>query len=81
MEFKLEKLLTGQKPPREGWGKHSCHDHLGCEFESKRKRAEAYGLKHTTVDFRLKTGWTLEEALTTPAGQRQRGKKNDRVQT
>ena len=76
MEFKLEKLLTGRKSPccwktkapRGGWRRHSfvCQDHLGREFESKKKRADAYGLNHTTVDFRLKSGWTLEEALTIP---------------
>lgn len=30
--------------------------------------AEEYGLKHTTVQWRIHHGWTLEEALTIPAG-------------
>ena len=76
MEFEIEKLLTGRKSPRcwktkaprGGWRRHSfvCHDHLGREFESKKKRADAYGQNHTTVNSRLKSGWTLEEALTVP---------------
>ena len=87
MEFEIEKLLEGQKSPccwkskypRGSLRRHSlvCHDHLGREFESKRQRAHVYGLNHTTIDFRLKSGWTLEEALTIPAGQRMRGNRND----
>lgn len=94
MEFKLEKLLhksktellrwAGQKPRggkcRAGY---VCHDHLDRQFESKKKRAEAYGLPESTVDFRLKSGWTLEEALTVPKFAHNRhtgikGVRNDR---
>ena len=75
--FELEKLLLeGRKSPhswkgrtpRGGWRKCSfaCRDHLGRLYASKKQRADAYGQNHTTVDFRLKSGWTLEEALTIP---------------
>ena len=95
MEFELEKLLhkDGKSPycwkskaPRGGNSRAGfiCHDHLNREFGSKKARAEAYGLPESTIDFRLKTGWTLEEALTVPKfgpRNRQREKKgvrNDR---
>ncbi len=75
--FELEKLLQQERKsprswkgrtPRGGWRKCSfaCADHLNREYASKKKRAEAYGLPHSTVEFRLKSGWTLEEALTIP---------------
>lgn len=75
--FELEKLLQQERKsprswkgrtPRGGWRKCSfaCADHLNREYSSKKKRAEAYGLPHSTVEFRLKSGWTLEEALTIP---------------
>jgi hypothetical protein len=75
--FELEKLLQQERKsprswkgrtPRGGWRKCSfaCRDHLGRLYASKKQRADAYGQNHTTVDFRLKSGWTLEEALTVP---------------
>ena len=75
--FELEKLLKEKRKsprswkgrtPRGGWRRHSfvCYDHLNREYSSKKQRADAYGLNHTTIDFRLKSGWTLEEALTVP---------------
>ena len=92
MRFELEKLLhkDGKSPycwqdkrPRGGNCRAGfpCHDHLGQEFGSKKARAEAYGLPESTIDFRLKTGWTLEEALTVSRygpRNRQRGIRNDR---
>ena len=75
--FALEKLLQeGRKSPhswkgrtpRGGWRKCSfaCRDHLGRLYASKKQRADAYGQNHTTVAFRLKSGWTIEEVLTVP---------------
>ena len=75
--FELEKLLQQERKsprswkgrtPRGGWRKCSfaCRDHLGRLYASKKQRADAYGQNHTTVDFRLKSGWTLEEVLTIP---------------
>ena len=92
MRFELEKLLhkEGKSPycwkskaPRGGNCRAGfiCHDHLDRQFESKKKRAEAYGLPESTIDFRLKSGWTLEEALTVPRfgpRNRQRGIKGVR---
>ncbi|MBR3033213.1 MAG: hypothetical protein IKH92_09360 [Clostridiales bacterium] len=41
-------------------------DHLGNEYPSDRARAQAYGLNDPAVKRRIKTGWSLERALTTP---------------
>lgn len=42
----------------------SCEDHLGNVYPSVKARAKAYGLNSTTVEDRLKHGWTLQDALT-----------------
>jgi len=47
-------------------GHKECKDHLNNVFTSKAKRAEHYGLDVGTVNTRLKRGWTLKRALTTP---------------
>ena len=92
MEFELEKLLHKDggspyrwksKAPRGGNCRAGfpCHDHMSREFGSKKARAEAYGLPESTIAFRLKSGWTLEEALTVPRfgpRNRQRGIKGVR---
>lgn len=41
-------------------------DHLGNEFENIDLAAEHYGLMTATLKYRLKSGWGLEEAITTP---------------
>ncbi|WP_425045350.1 hypothetical protein [Primorskyibacter sp. S87] len=43
-----------------------CKDHLGTEYPSQKARAEAWGLPLDTAQARLRGGWTLERALTTP---------------
>lgn len=46
-----------------------CKDHLEKEFKSKKEMAKHWGLNVCTVSNRLKDGWGLEKALTTPPGQ------------
>jgi hypothetical protein len=46
-----------------------CVDHLGKRFESLSERARAYGLHPSVIRARLKSGYTLEEALTKPVKQ------------
>lgn len=41
-------------------------DHLGNEYSSRSLMAKAYGLSPLTLSERLKRGWSVEEALTTP---------------
>lgn len=43
-----------------------CRDHTGREFNSVTAMAEAWGLPADTVADRLRKGWPLERALTTP---------------
>lgn len=77
MEFELEKVLE-HKPRHEKRQKSGvvCYDHLGNAYESKSQRANAFGLSFRTIDSRLDRHWTLERALTTPAGERgSRGEK------
>ncbi len=41
-------------------------DHLGKTYKSKSEMAKAYGLDLKLLYYRLKSGWSLEKALTTP---------------
>lgn len=63
----LEEALT--RPANRISNAIAVQDHLGNWYDSKTKRAEHYGLTAEIVDQRLKSGRTLEEALTTPAGE------------
>lgn len=49
--------------------KHSAQevtDHLGNKYCSRSLMAKAYGISSLTLGDRLKRGWSMEEALTTP---------------
>lgn len=46
--------------------KHFVKDHKGNFFRNKKERSLKYGLTPVTVHKRLKMGWSLEKALTTP---------------
>ena len=49
--------------------KHSAQevtDHLGNKYRSRSLMAKAYGISSLTLGDRLKRGWSVEEALTTP---------------
>jgi len=41
-------------------------DHKGNVFRNQKERSLKYGLLPTTVCKRLRLGWSLEKALTTP---------------
>lgn len=43
-----------------------CRDHTGREFNSVKAMAEAWGFPADTVADRLRKGWPVERALTTP---------------
>ena len=62
----IEEALTGEYKPH-GWA-IPCKDHLGQEFPSREAMARHWGLGETNggykVMYRLRRGWTLEEALT-----------------
>lgn len=49
----------------------ACKDHRGTEYKSIAKMAEAHEIAVGTLRTRLKSGWTLEEALTTPTNYRE----------
>lgn len=70
--FELEKLLHKKRPKRQtygGWLKYGkpCADHLGRVFPSVAARAAFYGVPPDRACNRMRSGWSLEEALTTPA--------------
>jgi hypothetical protein len=44
-----------------------CEDHLGNKFQSITKMAEYWGIYRKTLQSRLNSGWSLRDALETPA--------------
>lgn len=44
-----------------------CYDHQGNKFESQLDRAKHWGIPVSTIKSRLAKGWTLKDALETPA--------------
>ncbi len=42
------------------------YDHLNNEYRSPQERAKKYGIPSRVISQRLRTGWELEKALTTP---------------
>lgn len=78
MKFKIEAFANGHRPkrvPPEGlrksrWVKQSepRMDHTGKSFPSTRAMCAAWGISPVTYYKRVAKGWSLEQALTTPAG-------------
>lgn len=62
----LEEALTKQTTPRGNYSKRGVVDHLGVKYSSIPKLAKAYNIKVITLNDRLKRGWSIERALTTP---------------
>jgi lambda repressor-like predicted transcriptional regulator len=54
-------------------------DHLGNEYASLTKMAEAYGIERCVLKARLERGWKTEEALTTPVHDRRSGECTDHL--
>ena len=47
-------------------------DHLGNEFPSIGKMCARYNVEYDTYNTRIKQGWSVEEALLTPSGRREK---------
>ena len=59
-------LETALLTPDHGRRTGVCRDHLGNCFLDKKSMAEAYGIDPKLCIMRLKRGWSVEKALTTP---------------
>ncbi len=57
-------IFTSHK--KAGRPSHECFDHTGRKFPSKLARNAFYGFKSNTIEDRIKCGWSLEKACTTP---------------
>ncbi|MCR5670715.1 MAG: hypothetical protein K6G10_06885 [Butyrivibrio sp.] len=70
-DWPLEKALTtpilGKNDDYHG---KECCDHTGRHFTSKEKMLRFWGITKSAYQSRLKKGWTLEKALTTPVRQK-----------
>ena len=62
----LEEALTKKTTPRGNYTKRGVVDHLGVKYSSIPKLAKAYNIKVITLNDRLKRGWSMGKALTTP---------------
>lgn len=49
--------------------KYSCMDHLGNTYVSKSQMCREYGISRTLFNYRIKNGWSLEDALTLHGGK------------
>ena len=68
-KWSLKRALTTPNGKPRGKYVHSCIDHLGNEFESRKAMAEFYSVPHRVLNRRLEREWSLERALTTPNGK------------
>jgi hypothetical protein len=62
----LKRALTTPQEMEPNGTKIRCRDHLGNEYPSMTAMGEAYGMPIAALQRRLKDGWELERALTTP---------------
>ena len=63
----LEEALTQPVKPNGG---NRCKDHLGHIYKSKSKMCEHYNISRKLFEYRINHGYTLEEALTLPPGEK-----------
>lgn len=61
--WSLEDALTKNKTTSRGT---TTYDHLGNKFDSMLAMCRRYNINYKVVDKRLRDGWELEKALTTP---------------
>ena len=54
--------------------KKTIEDHLGNKFESVATMCRFWGIDRRTYQARIKLGWSVERALTTPVGENEKGK-------
>lgn len=59
----VEQALKACRLPKKG---QKSVDHLGNIFETKTDMCNHYHIDHTTFNKRIKNGWSLKDALTTP---------------
>ena len=59
----LEYSLTSKKRMDNFDGIH-CKDHLGNKFNSIKSMCDKWGIPNDTYNFRIKNGWSIEDALT-----------------
>lgn len=64
-KWPLEKALTTPIGPT-GPGARQVKDHKGKIYPSTKAMAEAYHISYASLQDRLRRGWPLEKALTTP---------------
>lgn len=74
----LEEALT--KPVNKGIRRKILIDHEGNRYNTIGKMAEAWGIGTDALQSRLRRFWSLEDALTTPLGEKRkkRGKNKDK---
>lgn len=71
----LEEALTRNKKPIRLHSK-LVKDHLGNTYKSIGSLCKHYNITRSAYDSRLKTGWSLEDTLTTPVKPKRRYPKN-----
>ena len=62
----LAEALTKPTTARGKYKKREVADHKGNSYRSVAQMARSYGIASITLHERLKRGWSVEEALTTP---------------
>ena len=62
----LEEALTKPTSSRGKYKKREVVDHKGNSYRSVAQMARSYGISSITLHERLKRGWSVDEALTTP---------------
>lgn len=62
----LEEALTKPSSSRGKYKKREVVDHKGNSYRSVAQMARSYGISSITLHERLKRGWSVDEALTTP---------------
>lgn len=67
--YDIERALTEPTKTQHTIGK-TCHDHLGNIYESKATMCCKYGIPRNVFHRRIKEGWSLEKALTTPPSRK-----------
>lgn len=63
--YTLEKALTSDKQLQPG-NSRTITDHTGKTWPSVSKMCEHWGIKRSAYNARIKTGWSIKNALTTP---------------
>lgn len=70
--WSIEDILTvkvGERKNETGWV--SSEDHLGNKYKSKAEMCRAYNISREQFKDRIKNGWTLKDALTTPSNKKE----------